>query len=65
MAAKNEITGDSIASKPPNESYRDGWERAYGSGRERAKNEHGECTKGTDNSESVLEESNRQHREGQ
>lgn len=30
MATKNDITGDTIISKQPSESYRDGWDRIFG-----------------------------------
>ena len=30
MAAKNDITGDSLRSKSTSDDYRDNWERIYG-----------------------------------
>lgn len=30
MTAKNDITGDSIKTRPSTDSYRDSWERIYG-----------------------------------
>lgn len=30
MATKNEITGDSLISKPTTDAYADGWERIFG-----------------------------------
>ena len=30
MATKNDITGDTIATKSTSEKYRDGWERIFG-----------------------------------
>jgi hypothetical protein len=30
MTARNDITGDSIATKTSTESYRDGWDRIFG-----------------------------------
>lgn len=30
MAARNDITGDSIATKNPSEEYRNGWDRIFG-----------------------------------
>lgn len=39
MATKNDITGDSIISKQPSESYRDGWDRIFG----KKKQEPTEC----------------------
>lgn len=30
MSAKNDITGDSIQSREPNDAYRQGWERIFG-----------------------------------
>lgn len=29
MVAKNDITGDSIVSKPPTQSFREGWDRIF------------------------------------
>lgn len=30
MAARNDITGDSIQTKKPSDAYRDGWDRIFG-----------------------------------
>lgn len=30
MATKNDITGDSLKSKPASQKYRDNWERIFG-----------------------------------
>lgn len=30
MTARNDITGDSIQSKPSNDLYRDNWEKIFG-----------------------------------
>lgn len=30
MAAKNDVTGDKIKSKHPNEKYREGWDKIFG-----------------------------------
>ena len=32
--SRNEITGDSLITKPASNSYRDGWDRIFGGGRE-------------------------------
>jgi hypothetical protein len=31
--ATNDVTGDSLVSKPADDKYRDGWERIYGNAR--------------------------------
>ena len=31
MTTKNDITGDSLISKIPNDAYRENWERIFGS----------------------------------
>jgi len=30
MASKNDVTGDSLVSKPTNKAYADGWDRIFG-----------------------------------
>jgi len=30
MAAKNDVTGDSLTTKAPNKKYDEGWERIFG-----------------------------------
>lgn len=38
MAARNDITGDNIASKTSNDRFRDGWELAFGKKKEALNN---------------------------
>lgn len=38
MAARNDITGDNIASKTSNDKFRDGWELAFGKKKEALNN---------------------------
>jgi len=40
MSTTNDITGDSIQTKPASKDYRDGWERIYGSGTFQNGNNH-------------------------
>lgn len=30
MTSRNDITGDSLTSKPSNDAFRDGWDRIFG-----------------------------------
>ena len=36
MATRNDVTGDSIASKPSTDAYRDGWDRIFGKAEQEA-----------------------------
>ena len=40
MSSTNDITGDSIQTKPASKDYSDGWERIYGSGTFQNGNNH-------------------------
>ena len=34
MATKNDVTGDTISSKPTNDAFRKGWDRVFGNERQ-------------------------------
>jgi hypothetical protein len=38
MATKNDVTGDKIKSKIPDQNYRDNWDRIFGKKKEEEKN---------------------------
>lgn len=39
MSTRNDITGDSIQTKPTSQKYRDNWERIFGKKKEQKKKE--------------------------